>query len=207
VNFGIADIIMILFVTIGPIKAAIALGTFTAGADSAMRRAIALRAVMVATIVTLVFVFFGDLLLHVFHVSLPALKLAGGLILTIFSIGMIFSDHEKEGGELPPPSLALATYPIAVPMLATPQGLVAIVAITAGAETMGHVFLIAVIVLAIMAVNAVVLVLADKIIKLLGPAVLQVVAKVFGVLLAALAMQLMILGLQDLGLIAMDVGH
>jgi small neutral amino acid transporter SnatA (MarC family) len=49
--------------------------------------------------------------------------------------------------------------------------------------------------------------MADKVIKFLGPAVLQVVAKVFGVLLTALAMQLFILGLQDLGLIAAGVGH
>jgi multiple antibiotic resistance protein len=206
-ELGIADIAMILFVTIGPIKAAIALGTFTAGADSALRRSIALRAVLVATIVTLIFVLFGEVLLQIFHVSLPALKLAGGLILTIFSIGMIFGDHEKQGNELPPPSLALAVYPIAVPMLATPQGLVAIVAITAAAESFGDVLVVGAIVLAIMAVNAVVLVLADKIIKILGPAVLQVVAKVFGVLLAALAMQLFILGLQDLGVIAAGMGH
>jgi len=206
-EFGLADIIMILFVTIGPIKAAIALGTFTAGADSALRRAIALRAVLVATIVSIVFVVFGEVLLQIFHVSLPALKLAGGLILTIFAIGMIFSDHEKQGSELPAPTLALAVYPIAVPMLATPQGLVAIVALTAAAKDLGQVLVIGVIVLAIMAFNAVVLVMADKVIKFLGPAVLQVVAKVFGVLLTALAMQLFILGLQDLGLIAAGVGH
>jgi len=205
-EMGLADIALILLITIGPIKAAIVMGNLVQGADPALRRAIALRAVLVATIVALVFVVFGEILLGIFHVSLPALKLAGGLILTIFALNMIFGGSDSHG-EPAAPTMALAVFPLAVPLIATPQGLVAIVAITAAAPDFRFVMIIAAIVLAIMAFNAVFLVMADKIIKLLGPAVLQVVAKVFGVLLTGLAMQLFILGLQDLGLIAMEVGH
>ena len=205
-EMGLADIALILLITVGPIKAAIVMGNIVQGADPALRRAIALRAVLVAAIVALVFVLFGEILLGIFHVSLPALKLAGGLILTIFALNMIFGGSDSHGTPAAP-TMALAVFPLAVPLIATPQGLVAIVAITAAAPDFKFVMIIAAIVLAIMAFNAVFLVMADKIIKLLGPAVLQVVAKVFGVLLTGLAMQLFILGLQDLGLISLEVGH
>lgn len=205
-EFGYADIAMILFVTIGPTKAAIVMGTLTQGAEPALRRQIVIRAVLVATIVTLVFVLFGEVLLGIFHVSLAALKLAGGLILTIFALNMVFGDKGHEGAQAVP-SLALGTYPLAIPLIATPQGLVAITAIAAGMSTVGQLAVLAAIVLAIMAFNLMFLMLADRIIKLLGVNVLMVVGKIFGVLLAGLAMQLFILGLQDLGLIAKDLVH
>ena len=71
-NFGIADVIAILVITIGPLKAAIVYATLTANADKALRRAIAFRTVMVATIVIVIFVIFGEFILSIFHISLAA---------------------------------------------------------------------------------------------------------------------------------------
>jgi multiple antibiotic resistance protein len=69
--------------------AAIVYATITAGADKPLRRAIAFRTVTVATIVVLIFIVFGEFILGIFHISLPALKLAGGLILLLFALGMV----------------------------------------------------------------------------------------------------------------------
>src|SRR5215472_14214813 len=71
-NLGIADVIAILVITIGPLKAAIVYATLTANADKALRRAIAFRTVMVATIVIVIFVIFGEFILSIFHISLAA---------------------------------------------------------------------------------------------------------------------------------------
>ena len=206
-QFGVLDIVTVLLVTIGPLKALIIYATLTARADADFRRQVAIKTVTTAAIVTLVFVLAGEMLLQIFHVSLPALKIAGGIILLLFAIGMIMGGH---GGEEEKPkalSLDLAVYPLAMPMMATPQGLVALTAITAAQPNLLWVGVIALIVLAIMALNLACLLSADRIIKAIGPSGLQIIAKVAGVLLTGLAVQLMILGFRDLGLIDAALVH
>lgn len=201
-DFGIADIIALLFVTIGPLKAAIVYSKMTATAGPALKKQIAFSTVTVATIVCLVFVFFGQNLLNLFHVSLPALKIAGGLILLLFALDMVLGEHKDvEGGDLPP-SPEIAIYPLAIPLMATPQGLVAITAIVAETQTFVQKLAVAAIVLAVMALNLVILLSAGKLGlgKSAGRAI--VISKVMGLLLSALAVQLMISAFRDLGLIA-----
>lgn len=205
---GIADIIVILLVTIGPLKALIVYATLAGGAEAALQRQIAFRTVRVATIVALLFVVAGEFLLQVLHVGLPALKIAGGIILLLFALGMVMGGgHGNEEDKPKTISIEVAVYPLAMPMMATPQGLVAITAITAAAPNLGQVIVIAVIVLAIMAFNLLCLLAANRIVRALGPSTLQIIARVAGLLLSALAIQLMILGLTDLGLIEKAVAQ
>jgi multiple antibiotic resistance protein len=92
-------------------------------------------------------------------------------------------------------------------MMATPQGLVALTAITAAQPNLLWVGVVALIVLAIMALNLASLLSADRIIKAIGPSGLQIIARVAGVLLSVLAVQLMIFGFRDLGLIDAALVH
>lgn len=149
-QFGILDIVTVLLVTIGPLKALIVYATLTARADADFRRQVAIKTVTTAAIVTLVFVLAGEMLLQIFHVSLPALKIAGGIILLLFAIGMIMGGHGDEQEKPKALSLDTAVYPLAMPMMATPQGLVALTAITAAQPNLLWVGVIALIVLAIM---------------------------------------------------------
>jgi multiple antibiotic resistance protein len=205
---GIMDVIVILLATIGPLKALIVYATVTQGADFPLRRQIAIRTVVVATIVSLLFVVAGEFFLAVLHVSLAALKIAGGIILLLFALGMVMGgDHAKDDDKPKVVSLNIAVYPLAMPMMATPQGLVAITALTAATTERRFDILIAVIVVGIMALNLVCLLAADRIIKAIGPSALLIVGKVAGLLLTALAVQLMILGLTDLGVIAAQTAH
>ena len=109
-------------------------------------------------------------------------------------------NEEKEGVKAAEPSLDIAIFPLAVPMLATPQGIVAIVAMTAAATT-SQLIMIVVFSLAIMAFNLLSCSAAGRIVKVIGVSGIQVIAKVAGILLAALAVQLMLLALQDLGVL------
>jgi multiple antibiotic resistance protein len=199
---GLADIVVILLITLGPLKALVVYATLTGGADAALRRRIALKTVATATIVALLFVVAGEFILSVLHISLAALKIAGGVILLLLALGMVMGGAHADDAEKPHAvSLDVAVYPLAIPMMATPQGLVAITALTAAATGIEWVVAIGAIVLGIMAFNLVCLLAADRIVKVVGPSTLQIVMKVFGLLLAALAIQLMILGFTDLGLI------
>jgi multiple antibiotic resistance protein len=142
-------------------------------------------------------------MLQVFHVTIPALKIAGGIILLLVALHMVMGEmgsEEKEGVEAAEPSLDIAIFPLAVPMLATPQGIVTIVAMTAAATT-SQLIMIVVFSLAIMAFNLLVLLAAGRIVKVIGVSGVQVIAKIAGILLAALAVQLMLLALQDLGVL------
>jgi multiple antibiotic resistance protein len=131
VTLGVVDIMAIMLITIGPLKAAIVYSTLTAGAATALRRAIAVKTVIVASIVIVVFIVFGEFILRVFHISLAALKLAGGLILLLFALRMVMGEdknsHEPEG----PVTDSIAIYPLAMPLMATPQGIVAVVTLAA----------------------------------------------------------------------------
>src|SRR5690349_17000393 len=93
--FGLVDIFVILLITIGPIKATIVYAALTAKADSAFRRQVAVKTVIAAGAVILLFVLAGEFLLQVFHITLPALKIAGGLILLLFALHMVLGEEKK----------------------------------------------------------------------------------------------------------------
>jgi multiple antibiotic resistance protein len=199
-QLGTLDILMILLITVGPLKAAIVFSSMTAKADTAFRRAVAIKTVSTATIVVLLFAVFGEFMLKVFHVSLPALKLAGGLILVLFAISMVLgAGHDDEPKVAANPSMDIAIYPLAMPLMATPQGIVAIVTIAAAAATFGDTARLLILLVAIMALNLATLLAAEKIIKAIGAPALVITGRIVGILLAALAMQLMISALRDLG--------
>jgi multiple antibiotic resistance protein len=181
--------------------------TLTARADAGFRRQVAIRTVTVATIVTLVFVIAGNFFLQIFHISLPALKIAGGIILLLVALDMVMGgSHEDESEKPKALSPDIAVFPLAMPMMATPQGLVAITVIVAARQSVGDVLVVVVVLLAVMALNLLCLLSADRIIKAIGPAALLVIGKIAGLLLTALAVQLMILGLRDLGPIEATAG-
>jgi multiple antibiotic resistance protein len=206
-TFGIVDIATLLLVTVGPLKALIVFATLTSRADADFRRQVAIRTVTVATIVTLVFVLAGNFFLQVFHISLPALKIAGGIILLLVALDMVMGgSHEDESEKPKALSPDIAVFPLAMPMMATPQGLVAITVLVAARQSVVDVLVVVVVLLAVMALNLLCLLSADRIIKAIGPAALLVIGKIAGLLLTALAVQLMILGLRDLGLIEATAG-
>jgi multiple antibiotic resistance protein len=204
-TLGFVDILTILLVTVGPLKALIVFATLTANAEPDFRREVANRTVTIAAIVSLVFAVAGEVFLQLFHISLPALKIAGGIILLLFALGMAMGGgHAEEGAEGEKPkalSPDIAVFPLAMPMMATPQGLVAITVIVAAQPSLLGVLVVIAALLAVMALNLLCLRSADRIIKAIGPAALQVIANVAGLLLTALAVQLMILGLRDLGVV------
>ncbi|ODT18698.1 MAG: hypothetical protein ABS35_23150 [Kaistia sp. SCN 65-12] len=206
-DFGLADIFMILLITVGPLKAAVVYAKLTGQSDRAFQREVAFKTVTIATIVTIIFVFFGQFLLGLFHVSLPALKIAGGLILLLFALDMVIGgDHGGNEGTPVVPTRDIAIYPLAMPLMATPQGLVAITTIVAETETFAQKIGLAAIILVIMGINLAVLLSAGKLLREGAAGTMVVVSKVVGILLAALAIQLMISAGKDLGLLAATVG-
>lgn len=203
------EIFVLLFATTNAMKAAIVSLAMTKNADAALKRAIAFRAVMISTVVCILFALAGAAILSGLKISVEALLLAGGAILFVFALNMVIAEDKETSADEPPPvpSIDIAAFPLAVPLMASPQGLVAIVAIEATLHqgvTMAAIYDVGIlvgIILIIMALNLGILLGAERIFAKISPAFLKVVMRIVGLLLCALAVQLMITGFDGLGLI------
>ena len=206
---GWVEIFILLFATTNAMKAAVVSLTMTKNADAALKRAIAFRAVLISTVVCILFALAGAAILAGLKITVEALLISGGAILFVFALNMVISEEKEAPADTPPPapSMDIAAFPMAVPLMASPQGLVAIVAIEAtlhqGITTAAiiDVGTLVGIILIIMAINLGILLGAERIFAKIPPAFLKVVMRIVGLLLCALAVQLMIAGFDGLGLI------
>jgi multiple antibiotic resistance protein len=205
-NLGPIDIFFLMFATLGPLKSAAVFAGLTSDEDDAFRRRVAWRTVSVAAIVALVFIVVGDVLLKVFHVSLAALNIAGGVILLLVALDMVLGEKKKKpdvgAGAA---SETIAIYPLAIPLMASPSGLVVCVTLSASLAIVPGVLYMLVSLALVMAINILVMLNIRSIVRAVGANAMLIIGKVVGILLTALAIQLMIAGLTELGLIA-DAG-
>lgn len=195
------------FATVGPVEAAVLFAGFTTGVDPSERRRLALRAVFIASLILLFFTLFGQLLLAQLGVTLAALKTAGGVILGLIAIDMIFSGPgsrskltPKEGEEALHKD-DVAIFPMATPLLAGPGAISAGIVLSARAH--GDVVQFAGVVaglVAILALTLALLLVAQELARFVGVTAQRVLMRVFGILLAAIAVQALFDGLKDAGL-------
>ena len=197
------------FAVIGPIDTAVLLASLTPNMTGAERRSIAVKAVFIATIIILLFTLFGGPVLRQLGVSLAALQTAGGIILFMIALEMTLSKRPgpvaalspKESEETESKAEAhaeIAVFPFATPLLAGPGAMTSAIVLAAG--TRGDLSLLGAVIAAILAVMAVTLVLfllAQEIHQLIGLTARKVIVRVFGVLLAALAVQSIFNGLAE----------
>jgi multiple antibiotic resistance protein len=196
------------FAVIGPIDTAVLLASLTPNMKREERRAIAVKAVFIATVIILLFALFGGPVLRQLGVSLAALQTAGGIILFMIALEMTLSKRpapvaltHKESEEVEDKAerhAEIAVFPLATPLLAGPGAMTSAIVLAAG--TRGDLTLLGAVVAAIIAVMAVTLVLlltAQEIHQFIGVTARKVIVRVFGVLLAALAVQSIFNGLGE----------
>jgi len=190
------------FATIGPVDVAALFAVLTQGSPPAHRRALAVKGVLIASTVLLVFAVFGEAALARLGISLAAMRTAGGILLLLIAIDMVFArpsgglsttaDETREAKT----KQDISVFPLATPLIAGPGTMGAVVLLTA--STGGNITHWAVTVAALVAVLVVTLILllmAGQVQKVLGVTGLNVISRVVGVLLAALSVQFMFDGL------------
>ena len=192
-TYSIIEIFTLLFATMGPIKVLITFAEKTVGLNKAVKRRIAINAVWVAAVVGLVFIFFGYIFMEVFKFSTVAMSLAGGLILLIYSIKSILKEPkpgETKGYATDRDAEKMAIYPLAIPLMASPMGLVTLTIVSArqGVQ-LEELILLSVMLLVIMAINLAALLSVDFVSKYLSAETLEVANRILVLLLAALAME------------------
>ncbi len=166
------------------------------------QRRIALRGVTIATIILLGFAFLGRPILDGLGVSLAALRIAGGLLLFLLAVDMLFarrtglSSTTKSESEEAAHRDDISVFPLAIPHIAGPGAITAILLMVSEAQDSPAELAIGLAVfLLVMGMTAVALLLAGQLTKVLGEIGANVISRVLGVLLAALAVQFVITGI------------
>ena len=196
------------FATIGPLDVAAMFAALTASQTAQQRRSIAIRGTLIGTAILLAFALIGELLLASLGISLAALRTAGGILLLLIGIDMVFArssggtsttdDEEKEAIS----KTDISVFPLATPLIAGPGAMGAAILLMADQEgnVAGQAIIVASI-LMILLLTFVSMLLAGKIQHWLGVTGMHVITRVMGVLLSASAVQFIFDGIRQSGLV------
>ena len=206
--YAILDIFLLLLIGVGPKIALVPFVELTAGMEPATKAAVLKKMLTTAAVVSVALLLLGGLLSRLLHFSTGALSVASGLILVIIAIGMVRGSSSDESEQRPDDldPLETAVYPLAVPYLLNPAGIVVLVTASADAASVGHIAVVFVLVAVVFALDVVVFRWANRVSDHLDQSRMLITEKVFGFLLAALAVQLMLNGLDAVGVIHLT-GH
>ena len=186
----ISDEFVLLLVTINPFAAVPVLLSVTAKMTAAERNRTAFRACLIASLILLFLLAFGQLFLEKLGVTLPALRIAGALVLLILGIRMVFGEIQGGSAESDAPAGDVAVFPLAMPLLAGGGSIAAIVAMTDNTvKSFAEQAVTSAVLLAVMAVIFAVLRSAEAIQKLIGDTGTNVMSRIMGLVLATLAVQ------------------
>jgi len=193
-----------LLVVVDPVGLVPTFIGITHGLPDKARRSVALRASLIAAAVLIGAAFIGEWLLRTLAISLPAFRIAGGLLLFSIASEMVFGLRTQRQSQTAEQAVEervrnIAAFPLAIPLMAGPGAITATVLLAgrSGGDITRLSLLIAVIV-AVLLVCLVAFALADRISRLFGTTGNIVLSRLLGVLLAALAVQFVVDGVRAL---------
>jgi MarC family membrane protein len=162
------------------------------------RRKVLVREVLIAYVVLILFMLVGDRALALLQIKQETISIAGGIVLFLIALRMIFPSPEGIFGALPDREPMI--FPLAVPMLAGPSALATVLLL--GAQFPTRMFEWTAALAVATAVTALVLGLADRLQRTLGEPVVAAFERLMGLILAALAVEMLLSGLRTLKVIA-----
>ncbi len=196
------------FATVGPPDVAVVFAALTPKKTPAERRHLAIKATLIGSAILLFFAFFGKPLLAYLGISLAAMRTAGGILLLLIAIDMVFArmsggtsttageEAEAAGRD------DISVFPLATPLIAGPGAIGAAILLVADAQ--GDPVRVALVVgalIAVLVITFVLMIAAAQVQRLLGVTGVQVISRVLGILIAALAVQFMFDGIKESGLL------
>jgi multiple antibiotic resistance protein len=192
----------LLFTLMGPIAAIPLFAKATAGADRALQRQIGLRACLVALAALAIAVFIGAGVLSGWGVSPASLIVAAGIILLMTALRNVLGAGGVAApeGDRPPPGLATAMSPIAIPGLVTPTGVAVLVIFVSYFPGLPDKLAVMGVAAGLMALNFLAMLAANWVLRVVGASPLLVLGAVFGVLQAAMGVEMVLSGVRRSGL-------
>ena len=196
------------FVAIDPVAMAPMFTTMTARMSPAWRRKMAFKSIAIATGILLAFAFGGAWLLAQIHVSIDAFRIAGGLLLFLIAVDMLFEKRAERRDERaekvaahqaehPEAQDDISVFPLAIPLIAGPGAIASIMLFFAEHEGLAERSMILLGAGANLALCLIAFLAAGPLSRLMGPTVASMITRIFGILLAALAAQFVVDGITN----------
>lgn len=191
-----------LLVVVDPVGLAPLFVALTQGATAEHRRAVGLRAILIGTLLMTLFGLLGEAVLGFVGISMPAFRIAGGILLFLTALDMLFERRSKrregQAAHVDDPSV----FPLATPLIAGPGALATMILLTGQhGQDWGWILAVHVVMIAVMAVTFQFFLAAGLIERALGPTGINVVTRLLGMLLAALSVQFVLDGLAGVGVL------
>lgn len=196
-----------LFLVIDPPGCAPIYVGLTKGASAAQRRDMAIRATLIAGAILLVFALFGENLLAAMHIDLDSFRIAGGIMLFVIALEMVFEKRTQRREDRAEKIIAenaetrevedVSVFPMAMPMMAGPGAIASIMLLTSSASGIEGTLVVLAALVAVLLLTMLALIAAGPLMRVLGDRVEAVITRLLGVLLAALSAQYVIDGLKN----------
>jgi multiple antibiotic resistance protein len=200
---GAIDTFLVLLIGIGPKIALVPFVEITASLEPAAKRQVLRKMLTTAGTVAVLLMVLGELLRTLLHFTIGSLSIAGGVILLVLAVWMVLAPQDgssqRTAGRDP---IQLAVFPLAVPYLLNPVGIVGLMTISAEAESFSVFAVEFGILVFVLLLDVVVFRWANRVSDKLDANRMLVTEKVFGFLIAAIAVQLILDGLASAGVIS-----
>lgn len=204
----VIDTFLLLLIGIGPKIALVPFLEVTATMDGATKADVVRKMLITAGVVAVILVGLGELLARLLHFSTGSLSIAGGIILVIIAVTMVLgsTDPQESPAIKGRDPMRIAVSPLAIPYLLNPAGIVTLVTLSADADSFAVFAMVLGVLAVVLALDVAVFRWANRVSDHLDESRMLVTEKIFGVLLAALAVQLILDGLDSVGIIHL-AGH
>ena len=186
------------FAVIDPVGTIPVFIAVTKSCEARKKNKIAVKAVIVATIVLMFFLVAGEVILNAINVPLSAFQIAGGIVLFLFALTMIFGESkpDEEINEINKES-EKSIFPLAIPSIASPGAMIAAVMLTENSlYGIWDQFKISMIMLSVLFITLIFLLLAGKLFKLIGNNGASIISRVMGLILASVAVTSVLEGIK-----------
>ena len=206
----VIDTFLLLLIGIGPKIALVPFLDTTADMPEATKRRVLRKMLTTAATVAALLLILGGVLTRLLHFSPGALGVASGIILLIIAVAMVLGHQAGGGGDHPVEGrdpMQVAVFPLAVPYLLNPAGIVVLVTLSAESSSVAVLAVAVGVLVVVLVFDVVIFRWAVQVSSKLDAGRMLVTEKVFGFLLAALGVQLVLNGLSDVGVIHLTTGH
>ena len=197
----LAPAFVTMFVVIDPIGLSPLFIALTSGMDARQRRAIGLRACLIAAGLLTVFGLAGEMILNAVGITMPAFQIAGGILLFLTALDMLFERRSQRrsghAGQVPDPSV----FPLAMPLIAGPGAMASMILLVGQTRDWAGVVAMHAVMLAVLAIVFALFLVATPLERALGDTGTMVVSRLLGMLLAALSVQFVLNGARGAGVI------
>jgi multiple antibiotic resistance protein len=191
-----------LFVVIDPPGCAPIYAGLTKGATLVQQRAMAIRAVLIASAILLVFALVGEALLKTLGISLNAFRIAGGIMLFLIALEMVFEKRQERREDraqkvMETPEVEdVSVFPMSMPMIAGPGSIATVMLLVSRSDGPGETAVVFAALATVLILTLIALLAAGPLMRLLGAKIESVITRLLGVLLAALAILFVIDGIR-----------